>query len=141
MNARTRIQDGLRRVGLSQPAPLPAPEPVTPGGTQALAARELVERRAELAQRFAELQWDLGGVVYEMAIRGSLRPELIVAKAAELQEVDAELAEAERLLRLDEAASAGACPSCGSLYARGAVFCWHCGYRLLEAPAEAAHVA
>jgi hypothetical protein len=139
MTARTRIHEGLRRIGLAQPAPPPAPEPVSPGGTQALESGALADRRAELAQQFAALQWDLGGIVYEMAIRDALRPELIVTKAAELQEIDGQLAEAERLLRLDDAASAGACPSCGSLYARGAVFCWHCGYRLLDARVAVGH--
>ena len=82
---------------------------------------ELRERR-DRARRgsFAELQWDLGGLVYEMAARDHFRLDVVVRQAARLQEVDAELAEVERLLRLDEAAAAGSCPACGALYARGA---------------------
>jgi hypothetical protein len=128
---RTGMVSGLRRIGLAQPAPPPPPDPGPPGSAGALDETELANRRAALAERFAELQWDLGGVVYEMASRDSFRLEVLVARAAELQAVEAELAEAERLLRLEQGGAAGACPSCGSLYARGAVFCWHCGMRLL----------
>ena len=121
-------------MGLAQPAPPPPPEPGSPGSSQALDAGELAARRAELAARFAELQWDLGGIVYEMASRDHFRLEVLVARAAELQEVESNLAEAERLLRLDDAGAAGACPSCGSLYARGADYCWHCGMALIQSP-------
>lgn len=123
---------GLRRVGLAQPAPPPPPEPGPPGSAQALDDSELSERRNTLAARFAELQWDLGGIVYEMASRDHFRLEVLVAKAAQLQEVEAGLAEAERMLRLDQAGAAGACPSCGALYARGADYCWHCGFQLMR---------
>ena len=58
------------------------------------------------------------------------RLDVLVARAAELQEIEGSLAEAERLLRLEEAGAAGACPHCGSLYARGSDFCWHCGLAL-----------
>jgi len=88
---------------------------------------ELTVRRDELAERFAQLQWDLGGLAYEMARRDHFRLDVLVRQAARVQEVDAELAEAERLLRLEEAAAGGACASCGALHARGAVFCWQCG--------------
>jgi hypothetical protein len=135
-NRRSGLRDGvvggLRRIGLAQPAPPPPPAPGPPGSSAALDSTELAKRRAVLAERFAELQWDLGGIVYEMASRDHFRLEVLVARSAELQEVEAELAEAERLLRLEQAGAAGACPSCGSLYARGAVFCWHCGFRLLQ---------
>jgi hypothetical protein len=100
--------------------------------------KELIERRAELSRWFAELQWDLGGLAYEMASRDHFRLDVIVRRAAELQEVDAELGEVERLLRLDDAAAAGSCPSCGALHSRGAVFCWQCGTSLLERVAAAA---
>jgi hypothetical protein len=93
---------------------------------------ELRERRDRLADRFAELQWDLGGLVYEMAARDHFRLDVVVRIAARLQEVDAELAEVERVLRLDEAGAAGSCAACGALHARGAVFCWQCGADLLS---------
>ena len=128
---------GMRRVGLAQPALPTPPRPGPPGSGQALDETELAKRRAALADRFAQLQWDLGGVVYEMASRDHFRLDLVMSRAAELQGVEAELAEAERLLRLEQAGAAGACLSCGSLYARGAVFCWHCGTRLLPDRGEA----
>jgi hypothetical protein len=136
MSTRDRLTAGLRRAGLAQPAPPPEPIPMPPGGAQALEAAGLLEHRAALAARFAQLQWDLGGLTYEMAIRDSFRNDLLLARAAELQEVDTQLAEVERLLQLEQAAAAGACPSCGSLYAQGAAFCWSCGLQLL-APAAA----
>lgn len=97
-----------------------------------IGSAELRERRDRLSDQFAELQWDLGGLVYEMAARDHFRLDVVVRLAARLQEVDAELSEVERLLRLDEAAAAGSCPACGALHARGAVFCWQCGTDLLS---------
>lgn len=93
---------------------------------------DLERRREGLSAQLAELQWDLGGLAYEMAIRDHFRLDVLARQAARLQQVDAELAEVERLLRLDEAGAAGACGSCGALYARGAVFCWQCGKDLME---------
>jgi hypothetical protein len=129
---REGLLSGLRRIGMAQPAPPPPPQPGPPGSSQALDSTELSARRANLAERFAELQWDLGGIVYEMATRDHFRLDVLVARAAELQEVEGGLAEAERLLKLEEAGAAGACPSCGALYARGADFCWHCGLQLMQ---------
>jgi len=88
----------------------------------------LAERRDRLAARVAELQWDLGGLAYEMAIRDHFRPDVLARRAAELQRADAEL----RLLRLEAAAAAGECSGCGAVHSRGAVFCWQCGARLVE---------
>ena len=99
---------------------------------------ELDERRKRLEEELATLQWDLGGLTYEMAIRDHFRLDVLVRAAAKLQEVDAELAEVERVLRLEGAGAAGACVSCGALHARGATFCWQCGTRLMEsAPVHA----
>ena len=82
------------------------------------AARPVEQRRDRLADQLAELQWDLGGIAYEMAIRDHFRLDVLARQAAKLQEVDAELAEVERMLRLDEAGAAGACGDCGALYAQ-----------------------
>lgn len=101
---------------------------------------ELDERRTQLEEQLATLQWDLGGLTYEMAIRDHFRLDVLVKAAARLQEVDAELAEVERLLRLDGAGAAGSCVSCGAPHARGATFCWQCGTRLMES-ADAATIA
>lgn len=93
---------------------------------------ELRERREQLSRQLAELQWDLGGVAYEMAIRDHFRLDVLSRQAAELQQVDAELAEVERMLKLGDAGAAGACGNCGALYAQGSTFCWQCGGQLLE---------
>jgi hypothetical protein len=105
----------------------------------ALAARaravepaELAARRDELSAQLAELQWDLGGLVYEMARRDHFRLDVVVRQAAKLQGVDAELGEVERLLRLEQAGAGGTCPACGALHARGAVYCWQCGADLMS---------
>ena len=93
---------------------------------------DLARRRDELAGRLAELQWDLGGLAYEMAIRNHIRVEVLVARAATLQEVDSELSEVERILHLEETGTAGMCASCGAPHSSGAAFCWQCGQPLLE---------
>jgi hypothetical protein len=92
---------------------------------------DLRQRRESLAAQLAELQWDLGGMAYEMAIRDHFRLDVLTRQAAKLQQVDAELAEVERMLRLEDAAAAGACGSCGALFARGSVYCWQCGASLM----------
>jgi hypothetical protein len=60
---------------------------------------DLQRRRDQLNARVAELQWDLGGLVYEMASRDRIRVDVLVRRAAELQKVDSELGEVERILR------------------------------------------
>jgi hypothetical protein len=92
---------------------------------------DLKRRREQLAARVAELQWDLGGLVYEMATRNSIDVELIVKRAVPLQDADAELSEVERILALEESGTAGACPGCGAPHSTGATFCWQCGKPLL----------
>ncbi len=93
---------------------------------------DLQARREQLSKQLAELQWDLGGVVYEMAIRDHFRLDVLSRQAAKLQQVDAELAEVERMLTLGQAGAAGACGNCGALYAQGSAFCWQCGKELIE---------
>ena len=89
-------------------------------------ARELLVKRERLRERFTAMQLDLGGAYYEMAIRDHLRHDVLIAKAAELQRVDAELAALEQVLA-SGAASATKCRSCDALSADGAPFCWQCG--------------
>jgi hypothetical protein len=93
---------------------------------------DLLARRDQLSRQLAELQWDLGGIAYEMAIRDHFRLDLLSRQAAKLQQVDAELAEVERMLKLGQAGAAGACGNCGALYAQGSAFCWQCGKELIE---------
>ena len=73
---------------------------------------DLERRRDQLTARVAELQWDLGGLVYEMAIRDRVRVDVLIKKAAALQDVDAELGEVERILRMEKTGVAGACSAC-----------------------------
>jgi hypothetical protein len=44
-----------------------------------------------------------------MAIRDHIRVDVLVQRAAALQEVDAELAEVERVLRMEQNGAAGSC--------------------------------
>jgi hypothetical protein len=93
---------------------------------------DLEQRREQLSARLAELQWDLGGLVYEMAIRNRVNVDVLVRRSAALQEVDAELSEVERILRTEQTGTAGSCASCGAPHSAGAVYCWQCGQPLLE---------
>lgn len=99
---------------------------------------ELRQRRLELAQRVAALTWDLGGLAYEMAIRDHFRLDVLVRRAGELQERDAELGELERVLSLREHVETGTCPDCGAVHGRGALYCWQCGKVLMERVPSAA---
>jgi hypothetical protein len=92
---------------------------------------DLVRRREQLAARVAELQWDLGGLVYEMVVRNSIDVEVIVKRAVPLQDADAELGEVERILRSEQTGAAGTCSGCGAPHSTGATFCWQCGRPLL----------
>jgi hypothetical protein len=100
--------------------------------TSANSMPELRERRRELAERVAALTWDLGGLAYEMAIRDHYRLDVLARKASELQELDAQLGEVQRLLSTAEAGIHGQCRSCGAVHSRGAAYCWHCGAPLLH---------
>ncbi len=106
-------------------------EAAAPGSPEELCV-DLARRRDELTASFAELQCDLGGLVYEMAIRDHIRVDVLVRRAAILQNVDAELGEVERILRMEETGTAGSCASCGAPHSSGAVYCWQCGQPLLE---------
>jgi hypothetical protein len=106
---------------------------LTPAETsQADGNGDLVRRRDALAEEVTELHWDLGGVAYEMAIRDHFRLDVLVRRAALLQERDAELAEVERLLRMQQDGVAGSCPACAAPHSRGALYCWQCGTTLME---------
>ena len=99
-----------------------------PGPTSLDALRR---RRHELARQVAALTFDLGGLTYEMAIRDHFRLDVLVRKAAELQEADAELGEVERLVADAEQGVGGQCRACGAPHSRGAAYCWRCGQPLM----------
>lgn len=91
-------------------------------------------QRDRLLEKFTIMQSDLGGAFYEMAIRDHVRMDVLTRKAAELQEVDAELLSLERILKIESTDAAGMCPSCGSPFSHGVLFCGQCGTSL--APSE-----
>jgi hypothetical protein len=124
--------DSLLSPASAPPAAMPPP-PAPSSPTVAAEARSALQRRRDaLAQQVTELHWDLGGLAYEMAIRDHFRLDVLVRRAAVLQERDAELAELERLLRMEHDGVAGDCPSCGAPHSRGALYCWQCGITLME---------
>jgi hypothetical protein len=142
--SRDELGSGESPFGRSDPSAAPAvradPAPLSragAGGSPVAATAEdpgidLLRRRDELRVRFAELQCDLGGLVYEMAIRDHVRVDVLVKRAAALQDVDAELGEVERILHLEETGTAGHCATCAAPHSTGAVYCWQCGQPLLE---------
>jgi hypothetical protein len=93
---------------------------------------DLERRRDQLVAKVAELQWDLGGLVYEMAVRNRIEVEVLVKRAVALQDADAELSEVERIVRMEQTGTAGSCTSCGAPHSTGATFCWQCGQPLLQ---------
>src|SRR5215475_3803599 len=116
-----------------QPAPAPKPKAGANGAAPKPKAStpvsgaygeefvvDLQRRRDQLVARVAELQWDLGGLVYEMAVRNSIKIEVIVKRAVVLQDADAELSEVERILRMEETGAAGSCKNCGAPHSSGA---------------------
>ncbi len=99
---------------------------------------DLERRRDQLVARVAELQWDLGGLVYEMAVRNRIDVEVLVKRAVALQDADAELSEVERIVRMEQTGTAGSCAACGAPHSTGATFCWQCGQPLLrQVPSDA----
>jgi hypothetical protein len=121
------VSDPLRPVDNA-----PAGRPDKGGGPQAGPAIDLETRREQLTARVAELQWDLGGLVYEMAVRDRIRVDVIVKRAAQLQDADAELSEIERILTLEQSATAGTCGDCQAPHSSSASYCWQCGQPILR---------
>ncbi len=107
----------------------PAPDAGADLIPQSAEIRRLREERLRLAELVAERTWDLGGLTYEMAIRDHFRVDVLARKAAELQELESQLSEVERLMHQSEGVG-GACRYCGSPHARGAAYCWRCGHPL-----------
>jgi hypothetical protein len=102
------------------------------GGASAQANPELRRRRGELEAQLTEIQWDLGGIAYEMASRKSIDVKGLSRRGIELRLVDSELTEVEEKIRMQESGIAGYCQSCRAPHSSGAAFCWRCGVPLLE---------
>ena len=127
-----KARSALQRVPLgSRRRSFAADNPFATSSRDGDATVDLKRRRSQLQARVSELQWDLGGLVYEMAIRDRIRVDVLVRRAAALQNVDSELAEVERILRLEQNSTAGECASCGAPHSVGAAYCWQCGQPLL----------
>lgn len=109
----------------------PAPQPTSLAAHDQGLVVDLERRRDQLVAKVAELQWDLGGLVYEMAVRNQIDVEVLVRRAVALQDADAELSEVERIVRMEQTGTAGACTACGAPHSTGATFCWQCGQPLL----------
>ena len=87
----------LRRMKLGDPEPqrrsrrrrrAPTGDaPSRQGGLSAAYGQEFVvdlqRRRDQLVARVAELQWDLGGLAYEMATRNRIKVEVLVKRAVD----------------------------------------------------------
>jgi ribosomal protein L40E len=115
--------------------PVPGSNSATGAHTDAVddePVMDIQRRRDHLNAKVAELQWDLGGLVYEMAIRNRVRVDVIVKHATELQNADSELAEVERILKLEQTSTAGVCRNCEAPHSSGAAFCWQCGQPILR---------
>jgi hypothetical protein len=130
------LPDRFRRSGAEvAAAPAPQSNGSGPGPLSSAYGEEFIvdlQRRCEqLVARVAELQWDLGGLVYEMVTRQSVNVDVIVKRAVPLQDADAELGEVERILRMEESGTAGVCAGCGAPHSSGATFCWQCGKPLM----------
>jgi len=122
----------------AEPPPDVQAEPAAPAAPPAPRSAptkdgELAAQRDRLIERFAIMQCELGGLFYEMAIRDHVRMDVLIERAAALQRVDAELGQIERMLETGASAAGGTCPSCGSIYARGAAFCAQCAHPLAGA--------
>jgi hypothetical protein len=137
LKAPARRKSAKAGAGAAQAATAPAAAAAAPN--EALSAAygqefvvDLQLRRDQLVARVAELQWDLGGLVYEMTVRNRISVEVLVKRAVELQDADAELNEVERIVRTEETSTSGSCSSCGAPHSSGATFCWQCGHTLLQ---------
>src|SRR2546430_528527 len=91
-------------------SPAPTTRPARRGGSgrQAVNADgELSAKRERLIERFAVMQADLGGLLYEMVIRDSVQMDVLKRKVADLQQVDSELGYIEHTIKADESGVAG----------------------------------
>ena len=135
MSALARLRGSRRAAGGPLPGMVPAEQ--IPGTraeqsaepAPAGLAAELRARRERLLERYTLTQLELGGAFYEMAVRDHVNVEALLSRAAELQRLDAELAQLDQIIATGGAV-AGACPACEAPYARGAAFCWQCGAAL-----------
>lgn len=98
-------------------------------------ARAKLRRRLDRQERLREaLLLDLGAIIFELHRQRRREPELLQAKAAELDAVDAEvralalaLDDGRELPELTASGLVATCTSCASLMGSSDHFCPHCG--------------
>jgi hypothetical protein len=98
-------------------------------------ARVKLRRRLDRQERLREaLLLDLGAIIFELHRQRRREPELLQAKAAELDAVDAEvralslaLEDGRELPELTASGLVATCTACGSLMGSGDRYCPHCG--------------
>jgi hypothetical protein len=127
-----KLPKKLRRESANGASAASTKAPAASTGLEPELTVDLERRRDQLVARVAELQWDLGGLVYEMAVRNRIEVEVLVKRAVVLQDADAELGEVERIVRMEQTGTAGSCAACGAPHSTGATFCWQCGNSLLQ---------
>lgn len=104
-------------------------------GRPGLFARAKLRRRLDRQERLREaLLLDLGAIIFELHRQRRREPELLQAKAAELDAVDAEvralalaLDDGRELPELTASGLVATCTSCASLMGSSDRFCPHCG--------------
>jgi hypothetical protein len=117
----------VRLVGRSSSRTDPAPKLTDAPKAAHAPDLDLIAQRDRLVERYAVMQSELGGLFYEMAIRQHVRMEILMPRAAELQRVDTELGQLQRIIDSGASSIGGNCSTCGGSYAQGAVFCAQCG--------------
>jgi len=130
-------EQGVSKLPRKESAADPAAEKSPPPAPESPNVKDLVAQRDRLLEKFTVMQADLGGAFYEMAIRDHVRLDVLTRKAAELQRVDVELTDLERLLEVERSDAAGHCPACGSPFGHGVRFCNQCGSSLSSTVAAA----
>lgn len=112
---------------------LPGRGPAKPGD-QATVDSALTAKRDRLVEKFTAHQLDLGGVLYEMAIRDSVVMPVLLERAAAMQAVESDLKAAQAAVDTAQAALAAAsgrtCAACSAVSTDGGKFCSSCGAQL-----------
>ncbi len=115
------------------------PRPPTPG--------HLRRERRKLWDERQETVYHLGGLAFDLHLRGMLDDELVGRRAEVVHELDARIAAIDEQLAEHDARrrqgrvrvppAAGYCLSCGAPYQADAAFCFRCGARVHVAVDEA----
>ncbi len=108
---------------------------------------QLRRERRRLWDERQETVYHLGGLAYDLYLRGMLGDDLVARRAGVVLELDARIAAIDEQLAEHDARrrqgrvrvppAAGYCLSCGAPYQADAVFCFRCGARVHVAVDEA----